>query len=351
MITFRHRCILFLAAVFIVETGLSQRAGAQFLCSVAGGGSPDGVACEADADCGAGVCVIAQGVCNGGADDGLTCDCAGGTCAATPACTTDASMCTCSGGTSAGERCEVTSNCTGGRPCTGSQKVCLAGANKGFSCLNDGQCPSSQCRSTGKFCDGGTFADFSCVDSVDCPGGVCTTAALTPTPTRTRGGPTATRTPSPSTTTPTPRTATPTGTVVTPTPGVTSTPLGTTARLASVINDAASNIPLGDASAFPAAGAIQIDNEVITYQRKDHNTLRGAVRGVNGTAAVAHAGGALVTAIVLQPTAAPPPPQPHIFRVIGKGGGCSIRSKRGNETSAFLIWVALAAWGLRRRQR
>ena len=121
----------------------------KFLCSA---GPRDGQACNTDADCAsAGVCVIAQGVCDGGTVDGLPCDCAGGTCRATPVCSTDATLGTCSGGQNATECCDLTTNCSGGNPCVGAQRVCLDGENMGFACLHDSQCPSSMCRSTGKF--------------------------------------------------------------------------------------------------------------------------------------------------------------------------------------------------------
>ncbi|MFI5367040.1 MAG: hypothetical protein ACHQ4J_15610 [Candidatus Binatia bacterium] len=158
----------------------------EFLCSA---GPRDGQACNADGDCApTGVCVIAQGVCNGGLDDGFPCDCTGGTCMqSTPSCDPTFTG-VCQGGPNATLCCDVTYNCTGGNACVGSQKVCVGGNSKGYPCLNDGQCPGSLCQSTGKFCNGGDFASYSCVDDADCnlagsTGGTCvSTAQPTPTP-------------------------------------------------------------------------------------------------------------------------------------------------------------------------
>ena len=166
----------------------------EFLCSA---GPRDGQACATDDDCApGGACVIGQGVCNGGTDDGFPCDCSAGTCLSTPVCSIDATFGTCSGGPNIAQCCDPTTNCADGVPCVGTPKVCLAGIDKGFSCLNDGQCPGSVCQSTGKFCCGGDFDSFSCVDDTDCNvagslGGTCDVAgsscviAPTPTPTPT----------------------------------------------------------------------------------------------------------------------------------------------------------------------
>jgi YVTN family beta-propeller protein len=157
------------------------------LCSA---GARDGAPCAADADCPDGACVVAQGVCDGGKDDGLLCDCPGATCVAGPTCGTDPTMGTCSGGTADGQCCDAQSNCGGNRPCVGTQKVCLAGPVRGMSCLRDAQCLGSQCGTIGKSCAGGDFAGFACVADGDCPRGACIGAALqsatppanTPTP-------------------------------------------------------------------------------------------------------------------------------------------------------------------------
>ena len=157
-----------------------------FLCSA---GPSDGQPCNTDSDCAPdGVCVIAAGLCAGGTDDGLTCDCIAGSCSSAPVCSIDATFGTCQGGANAALCCDVTYNCASGSPCVGTQKLCIGGSGIGFTCLRDDQCPGSLCRSTGKFCNGGDFDGFTCVDDVDCrnadgsQGGICTTAS-TPAPT------------------------------------------------------------------------------------------------------------------------------------------------------------------------
>src|SRR5512140_551216 len=103
----------------------------EFLCSA---GPRDGLACNSDNDCApTGVCVIAQGVCDGGVDDGFPCDCTAGSCtASTPACDPTFTG-VCQGGANATECCDLTTNCAGGNACVGTQKVCLGGTSKGFS--------------------------------------------------------------------------------------------------------------------------------------------------------------------------------------------------------------------------
>lgn len=214
-----------------------------FACS---GGPRDGTACESDTDCfvscpsSFGVCVVIQGVCDGGEFDGFPCDCPGGTCVGTGA------EGTCQGGPFAGDPCRTAAGegtCGAGRACVGTQKVCSSGEFRGFGCLRSAHCPGGSCASTGRFCDGGDFADFSCAVSSDCnlptPGttpGVCRTpdfgcAAVTPTHTPTRAfTPTRTATLARATPTPTARTpASPPATVRTATrtptgPGASPTP-------------------------------------------------------------------------------------------------------------------------------
>src|SRR5579862_1345111 len=95
----------------------------EFLCSA---GPRDGEACNGDTDCSpGGVCVIAQGVCDGGDDDTLYCGCIGGTCTqSTPSC--DAMLTgVCVGGANDTECCSTTddlnngyvANCAGGVTC------------------------------------------------------------------------------------------------------------------------------------------------------------------------------------------------------------------------------------------
>src|ERR1700687_3482298 len=138
----------------------------EFLCSA---GPSDGQACNSDADCAPnGTCVIAVGICVGGTDDGLVCDCVAGNCSSTPTCSTNATFGTCQGGVNAALCCDGTHNCSSGSPCVGTQKLCLSGVDIGFACLRDDQCRGSVCRSTGKVCNGGDFDSFSCVDNADC---------------------------------------------------------------------------------------------------------------------------------------------------------------------------------------
>jgi len=280
----------------------SAQATGQFLCS---GGTRDGAACNSSTECPGGVCVIAQGVCNGGVDDGLPCDCPGGTCSAQN---------TCSGGTSAGLSCDQTYNCTGSKPCTGTQRVCAGGDNKGYSCLNNSQCPGSQCLSTGKVCVGGAYDGYSCVDTNDCPGGgSCTGALPTPVPTSTSPvsptatrstvptatrsgvptatgsiGPTATRSTGPTAThpsglTPTHTPAPPTPTVPvptatqTPTRTASATPTGPTKTPSSSIAIVQVDAPSGsqeivvyDASRLPESGQLYLPNgQQLQYYKDD----------------------------------------------------------------------------------
>jgi hypothetical protein len=165
----------FVIAFLVLLTG---PAAAQRLCSA---GSRDGQPCSRVEDCPGGACVVAQGVCDGGTDDGYDCDCPLSTCAATPACSTDPALGTCADGLFAGSCCDPTFNCTDGSPCQPTQKVCLSGELKGFSCLNDTHCLGALCWATGRVCDDG----FACVDDNDCIVGTCQGTGSFPTPTPT----------------------------------------------------------------------------------------------------------------------------------------------------------------------
>jgi len=72
-----------------------------------------------------------------------------------------------------------------------------------------------------------------------------------------------------------------------------------TTTLASTINDAVTDIPLTNSSAFPSSGEIRIGSEDISYTANNTgtNTLSGGAREVNGTTKAAHSGGATVTNI------------------------------------------------------
>jgi hypothetical protein len=65
--------------------------------------------------------------------------------------------------------------------------------------------------------------------------------------------------------------------------------------LASSISAVDTMITVTDAAPLPTSGTIAIDQEQVTYTGKLGNTLTGAIRGANGTAAVAHAAGAAVS--------------------------------------------------------
>ncbi len=133
---------LLLVAILVLVTSCGEQESTsfptptgEFLCSL---GSRDGEPCNGDSDCPGGFCIVGQGVCDGGDDDGFPCDCARGTCVDD----------TCSGGPLAGLACDPMNNCAGNTPCIGTQKVCLGGIDRGFSCLRDAQCPGSRCQST-----------------------------------------------------------------------------------------------------------------------------------------------------------------------------------------------------------
>src|SRR5437016_329621 len=109
------RSIVSLILGILLGMAVCGRAPAQtgdFLCSA---GPSDGQACNQDSDCAPdGVCVIAAGLCVGGTDDGLTCDCIAASCSSAPVCSSDATFGTCQGGANAGLCCDVTHNCAGG---------------------------------------------------------------------------------------------------------------------------------------------------------------------------------------------------------------------------------------------
>ena len=384
--------LVVLSALSLPRSVCAQGTG-EFLCSK---GTRDGLACESDTNCVPnGVCVIAEGVCNGGDDDGASCDCPAGSCSAQPVCQADNTFGTCSGGTSAGECCDVNFNCAGSAPCKGTAKLCLAGDAKGFPCLNDSQCPSSLCRSTGKLCaglcQGGTNANQLCFADEDCPGstctsdfqsfpcvddadccttqpchsgicqGVATSATSTPTPSRGTTTPTRTRTVSPTRTgtanTPTGNTPTPTRSVVatvTPVPTTTASPVPT-AHLVSSVSATDSTLSVDNANAFPGSGTLIIDTEQISYTGKLGNTFTGAQRGVNGTTATAHPSASVVR---LLSSTVPTPPRPTatfpprdiIYHTVGEGSGCTLQTgQRANAHLVFLTAMALAIWNRRRR--
>jgi YVTN family beta-propeller protein len=171
----------------------AARAGAAILpgaVSLCADGERDGSPCATDADCPQGACALALGVCNGGSDDGLLCDCPGGTCLAEPSCGADPMLGTCTGGPAAAQCCDTSFNCVGRHACVATQRVCAGGLAKGMPCLSDSQCPDGACALSGRLCVGGDFDRVACVDRADCPRGAClapgenvlATATATPTP-------------------------------------------------------------------------------------------------------------------------------------------------------------------------
>jgi hypothetical protein len=367
---------VFLALLLILGTGASRRASAQaptgeFLCSVPGGAAPDGAACSSDLDCGAGVCVVAQGVCNsaGASDDGFPCDCAGGTCLT--------STNTCQGGTAAGLSCDPTTNCSNNQ-CIGTQKICIGGSEKGFSCLRSNQCPGSQCVSTGRFCiDGTDFAGYSCVDDLDCcssaqscPAGACEGAEATPTATRTPVvGKTNTPTVRVATSTPRPGAPTSTATPTSPsagTPLATNT-LGPTPTFRPEFGVVAVFAPAGstvlevlDASNFPGRGTVQIGGQatsasgsgaqaegeamLIGYDRCTLCARSNMLRLTTPLSSDVPAG-TVVRAFSLTPTVV----TEQVFQAVGTGAGCSIAGGSARGGVVALIAVAVLCGVVRRR--
>lgn len=75
---------------------------------------------------------------------------------------------------------------------------------------------------------------------------------------------------------------------------VTGTTSSANSNLNGAITSSATSITLSNAAAFSTPGAVAIDNEIVSYSGKSGNTLTGVLRGLNGSAAVAHSSGAIV---------------------------------------------------------
>ncbi len=171
-------------AVTVQGAAAVRRAAAAAL-RVCSGGTADGAICAVDADCPAGACVRPQGICAGGEDDGLLCDCPGGTCRAGAAsCGSGSDAGVCADGSADGACCDRTFTCRGGSACTATHRLCATGPAKGSPCLADGHCLGSTCVASRRRCAGGEFDGVACIDSSDCPAAACVEPNA-PTPTAT----------------------------------------------------------------------------------------------------------------------------------------------------------------------
>ena len=69
------------------------------------------------------------------------------------------------------------------------------------------------------------------------------------------------------------------------------------------LDDSETSIDLVSISGFKTAGAVKIDNEIITYTGISTLTLTGCTRGTNSTSAAAHDSGAAATQVLINPIA------------------------------------------------
>ena len=69
----------------------------------------------------------------------------------------------------------------------------------------------------------------------------------------------------------------------------------TTTTVNEALDATETTITLTSATAFPTAGTIQVDSELITYTGKSSNDLTGCTRGALGTTAATHDNGATAT--------------------------------------------------------
>lgn len=364
-----------------LAAGVVAPASAQFLCSA---GTRDGLDCAGDEDCtGGGACVIPLGVCSGGESDGFFCACPSSECAAEPVCPDDGGLGLCVGGVFEDICCDVSLNCFDGSPCASTQKLCLAGENKGFPCISNAHCPGSLCRSTGLFCEGGDFEAFACVDDFDCPDSECigaapipTTPALTRTPTPTRPTPTITPTLAATATTvpTTPGTPPPTLTGTPPTTGPTATRTATRTEVTTVgptatpqptrtpsvgqfamtVADAAAgthqlviDLPIAQRVSYPVEGVIEVLGQRIGFtRRRTSNVL--SLTAEDGLPFSLSAGSVI---LVVEGTPRPPRPGGVIVRN-EQGGTCAIQPVAdGSGSLAPLLFGVVALVGARRFRR
>ncbi|MDX2166865.1 MAG: beta-propeller fold lactonase family protein [Deltaproteobacteria bacterium] len=156
---------------------------------VCSGGAADDETCDDDADCRGGACVRPQGMCLGGTDHGLRCDCPGATCepgGGSASCGDVAEAGTC--GADADNRgtcCDRSFNCGADSTCVSTHRLCASGAAKGSPCDSDDDCLASTCLAFARRCAGGLLDGTACVDGGDCPAGECIEPGATATPTAT----------------------------------------------------------------------------------------------------------------------------------------------------------------------
>jgi hypothetical protein len=77
----------------------------------------------------------------------------------------------------------------------------------------------------------------------------------------------------------------------------------TTTTLTEDLDDSETSIDITSITGLPAAGAIKVNSEIITYTGISTLTLTGCTRGTNSTSAATHDSGATVTATLINPIA------------------------------------------------
>ena len=153
-----------------VSGAAGVRRAAATTAHVCSGGASDGAPCTVDADCAAGACVLPLGVCDGGDDDGLLCDCPGGSCrAAGAACGGGPDAGICNGGDADGSCCDRTFSCRGGHACVTTHRLCASGPVKGSPCLADAQCLGSACLASAAAAGGDLTASPASMDPTASP--------------------------------------------------------------------------------------------------------------------------------------------------------------------------------------
>lgn len=98
-----------------------------------------------------------------------------------------------------------------------------------------------------------------------------------------------------------------------------------TSVLLSNMTSSQTTIPLtvGDGDLFPISGTIVIDNEIIVYNGVSSDTLQSCTRAQNGTAAVAHTAGAVISTTILEVSATYEGSQP-VYQALRPGVEMSV---------------------------